>query len=124
MKTDSRLVATATLSGHRPKGRRVGEVLQSPGGDTVPHGPRDQRLKAMLKAAISWCGPNAIRCADDCGRLAFDCRRGRGPRSSPRPRIRRCGDNILDASVGAAEMTSRAAGPRCTFPGCAYQHYP
>jgi hypothetical protein len=29
-------------------------------------------------------------------------------------------DNMLDASVGAAEMTSRAARPRCTFPGCAY----
>jgi hypothetical protein len=27
---------------------------------------------------------------------------------------------MLDASVGAAEMTSRAARPRCTFPGCAY----
>jgi hypothetical protein len=29
-------------------------------------------------------------------------------------------DSMLDASVGAAEMTSRAARPRCTFPGCAY----
>jgi hypothetical protein len=27
---------------------------------------------------------------------------------------------MLDASVDAAEMTSRAARPRCTFPGCAY----
>jgi hypothetical protein len=36
MKTDSRLVATATLSGHRPKERRVGEALQPPGGDTGP----------------------------------------------------------------------------------------
>jgi len=34
---------------------------------------------------------SAIRCADYCGRLVFNCRRGRGLRSSPRRRIRRCG---------------------------------
>ena len=52
------------------------------------------RLKAMLGCAISWCELNvrsAIRCADYCGRLVFDSRGGRGPRSLPRPRIRRCG---------------------------------
>jgi transposase len=51
------------------------------------------RLKAMLGARDQLVRAKRAlgRCADYRGRLVFDCRRGRGPRSSPRRRIRRCG---------------------------------
>ena len=69
----------------------LSRALQHWGEKLAKIGLESGSMTPWLARELAKVGFPVVWCAEYCGRLAFDCRRGKGLRSSPRRRIRRCG---------------------------------